>query len=178
MANLLTFFRIVLILPFVACFFIGGDWSRWVAFALFAIAGVTDFFDGYIARRLNQTSALGAALDPIADKLLTSVALVLLIMDRTLTDLHVIVALIIILREFWVAGLREALAGEISIPVTFLAKWKTAIQFIAIALLLLPAPDIARAIGVFFLWAGAAITVWTGKHYTQLALQHLRKKQA
>ena len=78
MANFLTLMRIVLILPFAACFFLQGDTPRWLAFGLFMLAGITDFFDGYVARKLNQTSALGAALDPIADKLLTGAALLLL----------------------------------------------------------------------------------------------------
>lgn len=171
MANLLTIMRAVLILPFAICLLYGGESARWLAFALFLVAGITDYLDGAIARARNEVSAFGTALDPIADKMLTAAALLLLVMDGTISGIHVIAALIILLREIWLSGLREALAGALTLPVTKLAKWKTAFQFIAFTFLLLP---IEKALpgGLTLLWLAAALTAWTGLKYTKAALKH------
>ena len=175
MANLLTLSRIAFVLPLVLCLLQADPVWRWLALGLFLVAGVTDFFDGYIARRTQTTSALGAALDPIADKLLTSAVLVMLIADQTLSGFDMFLALIMILREVWISGLREALTGEVKLTVTVLAKWKTAAQFLAIAFLLIPVDGLNREAGIFFLWAAAALTIWTGAIYTRDALPHLRQ---
>lgn len=155
--------------------FIADDLARWGAFGLFVIAGITDFLDGYIARARNEISPLGTALDPIADKLLTAAALLLLIKAGIIIGPVVIAALIILLRELWVSGLREAMAQlgkEVSLPVTRLAKWKTAFQFLALAALLAPLTR-AQDAGILLLWVAALLTLWTGAHYTRTALKYL-----
>jgi cardiolipin synthase len=181
MANLLTIGRIVLIIPFAAMFFISAPWAMNVALLIFAIASVTDLLDGWVARARNEVSALGAALDPIADKLLIAAALLLLVRNGTIREAGVAAALIILLREIFVGGLREALAARgKTMPVTGLAKWKTAAQMIAIGLLLAAAPD-----GVFgqawqagadgALWLAAVLTLWTGADYARRGIRALRE---
>jgi CDP-diacylglycerol--glycerol-3-phosphate 3-phosphatidyltransferase len=171
MANLFTFTRIALIVPFAAMFFVDAAWAMKAALVLFLIAALTDFLDGYIARARGEVSALGAALDPVADKLLIAAALILLIRNGVISGAGVLAALAIILREILVGGLREAvtLKGG-SLPVIGLAKWKTAAQLIAVSLFLASAPggvfgDGARpfASGVF--WLAAILTIWTGADY-------------
>ncbi|MEL6112835.1 MAG: CDP-diacylglycerol--glycerol-3-phosphate 3-phosphatidyltransferase [Pseudomonadota bacterium] len=186
----LTYFRFLLIIPFTACFFVPpGAFSPWAmtsAFLVFVAAALTDFLDGWVARRFHQTSALGAALDPIADKALTAAALILLIEAGVLTGLASLGAAIIIVREVLVAGLREALAPRgVTLPVTQLAKAKTAVQSIAIAALLAAMPGgmadlITRESSRFSspamaLFALAVIlTIYTGAGYTWGAVKTLR----
>jgi cardiolipin synthase len=176
MANFLTISRIILILPFAILLYMNGIMAQWGAFLLFITAGITDFLDGYVARKYNQTSALGAALDPIADKLLTAATLILLVMNETLGGVHVGAGLVILLREVWVSGLREALAGQVTLPVTKLAKWKTTFQFVAFALLLLPIDGMAYQLGLICLWLAALLTIWTGLGYTNAGLKYLRAR--
>lgn len=175
MANYLTLTRMLLIVP-IALLLIGapGTGARWVAFGLFLLAGITDFFDGWLARKLDEVSALGAALDPIADKLLTAALLLLLAADGTIQGWHLLAALVILLREVLIVGLREALAGAITLPVTFAAKVKTTVQFIALALLLAPVAG-SREAGLAALWTAALLTVWTGAHYVTASVRHLQK---
>ncbi|OFX05084.1 MAG: CDP-diacylglycerol--glycerol-3-phosphate 3-phosphatidyltransferase [Alphaproteobacteria bacterium RIFCSPHIGHO2_12_FULL_63_12] len=180
MANMLTIARIALIVPFAAMFFISAPWALTVAFALFAIAAATDFLDGRIARARGETSALGAALDPLADKLLVAAALLLLVRNGVIRDLAVIAALAILLREILVGGLREHL-GKIgaSLPVTGPAKLKTSVQLLAIGLLIASAPGglageaiAPAAMGLF--WIAAILTVGTGADYSRRAVRLLR----
>ena len=115
----------------------GGLWLRWVALAIFIAAGITDFFDGYLARTWDQQSKLGRMLDPIADKLLVSSCLLMLAADETIKGWSLFAAIIILCREILVSGLREYLAElRVSVPVTQLAKWKTTMQLVAIGFLL------------------------------------------
>ena len=172
LATWITLARILLIAPFVALFWFGPSL---LAALLFAAAGLTDWLDGYVARRRNEVSALGAALDPIADKLLTITALIVLCAGGEIAGAAVIAALLIGLREVLVGGLREALAGRaVSLPVTYLAKIKTTVQFLAFVVLI--AGD-GRApwaeIGTVLLWIAAALTVWTGYQYTDRAVRAL-----
>ena len=104
--NLLTLSRIVAIPLVVACFWLDRGWAQWLSMILFVIAAVTDWFDGYFARRYNQISRLGRFLDPIADKLLVAAALVMLVDSGTLRGLNVLAAMIILAREILVSGLR------------------------------------------------------------------------
>src|SRR5437899_9413404 len=128
-ANILTLSRIVAIPLVVACFWLDRGWSQWLSMILFVIAAVTDWFDGYFARRYHQISRLGRFLDPIADKLLVAAALLMLVDSGQLSGIHVLAALIILAREILVSGLREFLAElRIGVPVSQLAKWKTAVQ--------------------------------------------------
>ena len=181
--NYLTVIRIVII-PLVALFLlINTDLSRWVALFLYCLAGLTDFFDGYIARKTGQSSALGRFLDPIADKLLVATIIIILIImgDRMdgLSAVNALAVIIIVLREITVSGLREYLAEiKISVPVSSLAKWKTAFQLLSLGFLIIgseaspkfiPSGDI----GVFLLWISAIFTIVTGQNYFRSGIKHM-----
>jgi len=129
----LTIGRIFVVPALVICLYLfDGGLSRWVAFCLFVIASFTDWLDGHLARRWKQQSALGAMLDPIADKLLVGATILMLVYDKTIAGSAIIPATIILCREILVSGLREFLATlNVKILVTFLAKWKTFLQFLA-----------------------------------------------
>ena len=147
-----------------------------IAFVTFALASITDFFDGYLARKHNVQSDLGTLLDPIADKFLVLASLLMLIAIGTLSGFNVVAAIIILGREILVSGLREFLANSsIKLPVTQLAKWKTTIQMVAIGFLIAgPAgPSLipgSIVIGIVGLWAAAIITVITGYQYVALGI--------
>lgn len=132
-----------------------------VGAAILVLTAVTDYLDGAVARARNEVSALGAALDPIADKLVAVSALIAFVAAGTLTGPHLIPVLGILLRETLIAGLREAAAGSGTLAVSRLAKWKTAVQFAAFILLCFGATPLALGL----LWAAAALTVWTGGAY-------------
>ena len=182
--NLLTYARIVAVPLIVLCFFIEGrlqssDFARWTALGLFAVASITDYLDGYLARIWNQTSNIGRMLDPIADKLLVASVLLLVAADGTIAGWTIWAAIIILCREILVSGLREYLADlKVSVPVTRIAKWKTAIQMLAIAFLLAgPAGDkvlpYTTEIGISLLWIAALITMYTGYDYFRVGLKHI-----
>ena len=180
MANAITIARILLIIPFTAMFFIQSDWAMNSALAIFIIAALSDFLDGFVARKRGEVSALGAALDPIADKLLIGAAIILLVRNGVIRDAGVIGAIVILLREIFVGGLREALAarGE-TLPVTALAKYKTAAQLVAFTLLIAGAPggignEALRPIANGFFWAAVVLTLWTGASYTVDAFRRLK----
>ena len=180
MANYITLARMLLIIPFAFTFMTNAAWNLKVAFVIFTVAALTDFLDGWVARSRNETSALGAALDPLADKLLIAAALLLLVRNGIINGGGVIAALIILLREILVTGLREALSQQnMTLPVTGLAKWKTTAQLIAIGLLLLAAPTgmigpSALPVATGLLWLSAVLTLWTGADYTVRAFGLLR----
>ena len=122
--NLLTLSRIAVIAPVTALFYVPEAWAAWTALGLYAVACITDYFDGWLARAWEQESAIGQFLDPIADKLLVSAVLVMVVATDRLTGLSVIPAVVILLREVLVSGLREYLATlNVGVPVTRLAKW-------------------------------------------------------
>ena len=140
--NLLTYGRILAV-PFVTgCLFMhivhdGGLWLRWLALALYTVAALTDYLDGYLARAWSQQSAIGRMLDPIADKLLVAAVLLMLAADETIKGFSLWAGTIILLREILVSGLREFLAElRVSLPVTWLAKWKTTVQLVALGFLI------------------------------------------
>jgi cardiolipin synthase len=165
--NTLTLSRIVAIPLIVAAFYLPPVTASWTTFALFAYASATDYLDGMLARRWGQTTDFGRFLDPIADKLLVGAVLVMMIATGTISGAGVIACLLILLRELLVSGLREFLAGkQIQVPVSRVAKWKTGVQLVAIALLLLSgvAPQVAT-IGAVLLWAAAVLTMYTGYEY-------------
>lgn len=183
MANLLTFLRMLLVIPFAAMFFVDARWAMTAALAIFVVAGLTDFLDGRVARARGEISTLGAALDPLADKLLIAAALLLLTRNGFIREWGVIAALIILLRETLVTGLREALAhrGE-RLAVTVLAKWKTGAQIVALGLVLAAAPtglvgEGWRPVANGALWAAAILTFWTGADYAVKAGAALRGPQ-
>ena len=157
--NAVTGLRIVMVPVLVGAFFIEGAGGLWLGFAVFAAAALSDFLDGWLARRLDQHSLLGRILDPIADKLLVAAALVMLATDGRAP---VIAVVAILGREFLIAGLREALSGSVALPVQPLAKWKTAAQMGAIALLLFApaaAPLLPQAAGASLATAGEGL-IW------------------
>jgi CDP-diacylglycerol--glycerol-3-phosphate 3-phosphatidyltransferase len=181
--NVLTYGRIVAVPALVAClFFLQGDLARWSAFSLFVLAGVTDWLDGYLARIWEQQSTLGRMLDPIADKLLVGAVLMMLVHDNTITGWSIWAALIILVREILVSGLREFLAElNVKVHVTQLAKWKTTMQMIALGVLLAgPAaeklvPGITTG-GLVILWIAALLTLWTGYDYLKAGVVHAMER--
>lgn len=180
--NLLTFGRIAAVpLLAAALLAVPGDLGRWIAASLFAAACITDFFDGYLARLLKQQSALGRMLDPIADKLLVGVTLLILVADGTLDNIGVWAALIILGREIAVSGLREFLAElNVKLHVTQLAKWKTSVQMVALFGLIV-APTLSGmgiagvewvTLATWLLWIAAILTLYTGLDYLRAAIRH------
>jgi cardiolipin synthase len=187
--NILTLFRIVLVPLFVLAMVMAGDEARITAFVIFCLAGVSDALDGFAARKLRAGSDFGKMLDPIADKILVGVALMMLVADGAFDGYKLFPALIILAREILVSGLREFLAGlDVSVPVSRIAKAKTAIQMIAIgAMILRPLADgfvpgtPATAYSTFAygaLWLAAALTVYTGYVYFRAGLVHVRPARA
>ncbi len=170
--NLLTYGRMVAV-PFVAaCLFAPDEFAmRWLALAVFVIAGITDFFDGYLARVWQQQSSLGRMLDPIADKLLVAASLLMLVADKSITGYSIWAAIVILCREILVSGLREFLAElRVSVPVSTVAKWKTTLQLVAIGFLIAgPAGETLIPgtvdIGLVLLWVAAVLTLYTGWDY-------------
>jgi cardiolipin synthase len=177
--NLLTFSRIAVIPILVALFWVDTPAVRWSACALFTLAGITDYLDGYLARTWREQSRLGELLDPIADKLLVSTVLFLLAAFGRIQGLTLLPAILILCREILVSGLREFLAGaSVGMPVTRLAKWKTTIQMVAIGFLIVgdagtPVIPYTREIGEIGLWVAAVLTLVTGYDYLREGLKHL-----
>ena len=192
--NALTILRIALVPVFAIAFVMPGDLARVVAFAVFAIAGLSDWLDGFAARKLNAGSDFGRMLDPIADKVLVAVALMMLVAEGDIRQfvltgglrslLRLVPALIILAREILVSGLREFLSGlHVSVPVTAVAKFKTAVQMVAIgAMILTPLAEkflpaelslTYAFIAYLLLWVAAALTVYTGVIYFRNGMAHI-----
>ena len=175
--NILTYGRICAVPLVVAClFWPKDDWVRWMAVGIYAVAGITDFFDGYLARAWSQQSSMGRMLDPIADKLLVGAALLMLVSIGEIKSFAVWAAIVILCREMLVSGLREFLAElRVGLPVSALAKWKTAVQMVAIAALLVgdAAATWVTQIGIVLIWIAAALTLITGYDYLQTGLRHM-----
>ncbi len=182
--NLLTLSRIVAVPLLVGLLW----WPQWeggylAAFVLYCLMGVTDYFDGYLARAQGAVSRLGAFLDPIADKIMIAAVILMLVGTRfedraIITGIHLIAALVILLREIAVSGLREFLGGiQVSVPVSRLAKWKTTFQLIALGALILagalPAVPAVKLVGLGTLWGAAALTAITGWDYLRIGLKHM-----
>ncbi len=177
-ANFLTIARIIVIPIIVICIYLKSPFYGWVAFILFCVASITDYFDGYIARIRNEITNFGTFLDPIADKLLVAAVILILTSKGIIADWETIPALIILLREIAVSGLREYLAGiKISVPVSRIAKLKTSIQLIALAFLILSESQISLLpivfIGKVSLWIAGILTLYTGFDYLKSAIKHL-----
>lgn len=175
----LTYFRILIIPVFVFIFFIPGELGKWLSCFIFITAAFTDYLDGKLARSLNEETKLGTLLDPIADKIIVTAALVLLIHSKAIKDLTLYAAMIIICREILVSGLREFLAKlRVPLPVSSLSKFKTFMQMFAISVLLSGEPGNkllmghGRDIGLLSLWIAAVITVYTGYEYLKKGLKY------
>tara|TARA_Y100001970_G_C13963296_1_gene714295 strand:+ start:62 stop:637 length:576 start_codon:yes stop_codon:yes gene_type:complete len=180
--NILTIGRIILVPIFIGTFYLPGAMGDWIPFLIFALASFTDFLDGLLARLYKEESKLGELLDPLADKIIVTSALILLVMDDTIKDYEVIAAIIIMIREILISGFREFLAKvQVTIPVTKLAKFKTFTQMFAIAILLTGESGNkifnfgeynAHSIGIVFLWLAAFLTIYTGYDYVKKKIHH------
>jgi len=178
--NLLTYGRCVAV-PAVVIFLFwpNESWARWWALGIFTAAAITDYFDGYLARAWNQQSALGRMLDPIADKLLVAAVLMMLVAHETISGWNIWAAIVILLREILVSGLREFLAElKVSVPVSNVAKYKTTLQLVALGFLVAgPAGDavfpITTVTGLVLLWAAALLTLYTGWDYMRAGMRYL-----
>lgn len=196
--NMLTLSRIVTI-PLLAFLLWWPDWRLGyaLAFGLYCLMGITDYFDGYLARSSGTVSKLGQFLDPIADKLMIAAVILVLTAQGYLRgpyvgDMHVIAGLIILMREIAVSGLREFLGSlQISVPVSKLAKWKTTLQLIALGGLILggavhgqPCTSLAaecasfgenwiHLVSLFALWGAALLTLITGWDYLRVGIKHM-----
>ena len=191
--NILTLSRIVAI-PLLAFLLWWPGWEAGylLAFALYCAMGITDYFDGYLARSSGAVSKLGIFLDPIADKIMVAAVILVLAAQGVLRgpyvgDAHVIAGLIILMREIAVSGLREFLGGlQVSVPVSRLAKWKTTFQLLALGSLILGqglpqwnvmlgevSTNVPHTVGLVTLWAAAAMTVATGWDYLRVGLKHM-----
>ncbi len=178
--NLLTYGRLLAVPVVVACLFWSDEFiMRWIALGIFILAAITDFLDGYLARALAQQSSLGRMLDPIADKLLVSAVLLMLVYDHTIASFSIWAAIVILCREILVSGLREFLAGlKVSVPVSQVAKWKTALQLVALGFLIAgPAGEAVLPrtvdIGLLLLWLAAILTLYTGWDYLKAGWTHV-----
>lgn len=174
--NILTFTRIALIPILIVLLFIDSAVLRWWTFGLFTALAFTDYLDGYLARKLNQKTELGALLDPIADKVLVAALVVALVGSGDIAGWDIAGAILILSREFLVSGLREFLAQRaISLPVTKLAKWKTTVQLVGIALYILPPLQIMgqEIVTSAIWWLATALTLITGYGYVTSATQQL-----
>ncbi len=177
LANKLTVSRIVVIPVILVLLIVPHAWAAWAALVLFTLAGITDWLDGYLARRDNEVTKIGQFLDPIADKLLVSAVILLLVSTEQISGLAIFPAVIILMREVAVSGLREFLAGlRVSVPVSRLAKWKTTIQMIALGFLIVgryaPEGIPSTAIGDIGLWIAGVLTVITAWDYWRASLKH------
>ena len=180
--NILTISRIVVIpLIFMSIYFTSYAWAM-LAGILFVAASITDYLDGYLARAWNETSAFGRVLDPIADKLLVATALVVILAKPNMYSLNITIipAFVILCREILVSGLREFLREvNVGLPVTKLAKWKTAFQMTALAMMLFKDLWIGWSYtGEFLLWVAATLTFITGYQYYQKSLDYVKAEEA
>ena len=185
--NLLTLSRIVAV-PLLAWLLWWPQWQAGygLAFCVYCLMGITDYFDGYVARAQGTVSKLGIFLDPIADKIMVAAVILVLTGRGVIVGIHLVAALIILVREIAVSGLREFLADlRISMPVSRLAKWKTAFQIIALgSLILVPAAPgwsvpftggwaTPETVGIVTLWIAALLTLITGWDYLRVGIKHM-----
>ncbi|MEZ5708513.1 MAG: CDP-diacylglycerol--glycerol-3-phosphate 3-phosphatidyltransferase [Blastomonas sp.] len=177
--NILTLSRIVTVPVLVALLW----WPEWrlgylFGFGVYCLMGITDYFDGYLARAQGTVSKLGVFLDPIADKIMVAAVILILCANQDISGFHTIAALVILLREITVSGLREFLAGlQVSVPVSNLAKWKTTLQLVALGALILAGglPDwpLPGQVGLVSLWGAAILTLITGWDYLRVGIRHM-----
>ena len=178
--NILTYGRVAAV-PVVAVLLYWPEeyWLRWAALGVFAVAAITDFFDGYLARIWSLQSAMGRMLDPIADKLLVASSLLMLAANGVVAGWSLWAAMIILCREILVSGMREFLAElRVGLPVSNVAKWKTTAQLLALGFLIAgPAGETVLPgtikIGLALLWIAALLTLYTGWDYMKAGLKHV-----
>jgi CDP-diacylglycerol--glycerol-3-phosphate 3-phosphatidyltransferase/cardiolipin synthase len=178
--NILTYARLAAV-PLVVGFMFWPEkpWARWTALGIFVAAALTDFFDGYLARAWAQQSSLGRMLDPIADKLLVSAVILMLVANQTISGVTLWAAIVILCREILVSGLREYLAElRVPMPVTAVAKWKTTAQLVALGFLIVGPPGEAIMqgsvmTGIVLLWIAAILTLYTGWDYMKASYDNV-----
>jgi len=180
--NLLTFLRIILVPALVLVFYLPFKWSYLAASVIFSLAAITDWLDGYLARTLKQTTRFGAFLDPVADKLMVIVALILLIEEYAVWW-FTLPSLIIIGRELIVSALREWLAEvgqREQVAVSNLGKWKTTCQMTAIIILLAFPPQLSffTVVGFIALILATVLTYWTMQQYFWAAKDHFKLNES
>lgn len=175
--NLLTLSRVAAVPILAAALMVGGYAGYRIAFAIYCAASVTDYLDGHFARTHGTVSRLGTFLDPIADKVMVGAVLLMMVATDDIAGWHLLPALVILLREIVVSGLREFLGGlQVSVPVTRLAKWKTAVQMVALGALILAgavAWPVLPVIALSLLWIAAGLTLLTGTQYLRAGLRHM-----
>ena len=182
--NLLTLSRILAVPILVFLLWRPQPIDYAITFVLYCVVGITDYFDGYLARAQGRISRLGQFLDPIADKIMVAAVLMMLISSRKsnpipeIDGLNIIPALVILLREIIVSGLREYLAPlNVSVPVSRLAKWKTTLQLVALGALILggalPLQTWVHEVGLACLWIAAGLTLVTGYDYLRIGIKHM-----
>ncbi|MBN2675692.1 MAG: CDP-diacylglycerol--glycerol-3-phosphate 3-phosphatidyltransferase [Alphaproteobacteria bacterium] len=176
--NILTYLRIILI-PVIMILLLSGNptYSETLAVVLFGIAAISDFFDGYFARKLDQISEIGRFLDPIADKLIVVGVLLILCATGKISEWHLVPVSLILFREILVSGIREYLGNfSVTMPVSNLAKWKTATQLTAIPFLIyFPVWEKFFTVGLVFLWLAAGLTVQTGWQYLKIGYRYMKR---
>lgn len=181
--NILTVMRLLLLPLMICCFYLEADFgpaASWICFAVYVLAALTDFLDGWAARKLNQISAFGTFLDPISDKIFVGSILVLLVAFGRLEGVWLLPVLVIFAREFLISGLREFLGPHnVQMPVTKLAKWKTTVQMVALGFLILgPWAPILMTTGQWSLLAAAVLTVITGWGYMKAGMNFIKTADA
>lgn len=175
--NILTLLRVALIPVLVVLAYLPYDWRFNVAALVFLLAAITDWFDGYLARKLDQTSAFGRFLDPVADKLMVAAALVILVQWHHERALVVISAIVIVSREITISALREWMAElgkRASVAVSFMGKLKTTMQMTAITVLLFNHETLNLFLGFPLLIVAAVLTLWSMLIYLKAAWPDLR----
>ncbi len=171
--NILTFIRIGSLPVLIYLLYLSDAWAVWTALGLYIFAAITDFLDGYLARKMNIVSDLGTFLDPIADKIFIASLLIAFAALGRLEGLWIIPAIMILVREFFISGLREFLGPkDIKVPVSKLAKWKTTIQMVALGFLVIAGDFLF--IGQVTLALAAALTVITGWSYLKAGAEHIK----
>jgi len=173
--NIITIARIAAIIPIVYLVMNGDNTLRIIALVIYVVAAASDWVDGFLARAWNQYSDLGRMLDPIADKLLVGILITALAWDGSFSGWDMIPVVAILFREFFISGLREFLGNtSVVLPVSKLAKWKTTIQLVALAVVLVePLIPGMGLVSDVVLWAAGLITLWTGWNYLRASWPHL-----
>lgn len=174
--NLLTLFRLALLPFIILLLFIPASWAAAVALTFYALGAATDWLDGYVARKYDQISEFGTFLDPISDKIYVVTIMMMLVATDRITGIWVLLVIAILIREFVISGLREYLGPkDVKVPVSDLAKWKTATQMVATGLLIV-APYVwgGTALGIIALIGATALTLYTAWNYLQVGFEHMK----
>lgn len=177
--NYLTISRVALIPFLVGLMYIPLQFTSWLALVLYIAICLTDYLDGYLARKWKVTSPIGTFLDPIADKILVAILLIVFVDLGRLPGFWILPVVIILMREFLIAGLREFLGTrDVKVPVIYIAKWKTTIQMFAMGFLIVGhTNDTLHYIGLAGILIAAAITAYTGYVYMKAAWSHINPEE-